>query len=360
MEEKDFKRFMIPVTILVLAILGFMIIKPLFISIGLGLLFAYIFYPLHKKLGRKLNSETASAWIIVAVVLVIILLPILILMPMFVKQLFEIYLSLKNADFPGIFLSLFPSLGGSTAMSAELAASISHFSSTLSNLMLSLFQNTIMSIPEILFGIIIMLFVFYFALKEGHNVKDYFSAIFPFPKELREKFYKKFDQVTSSVIYGHVLVGFIQGIIGGLGYYMLGIPHALLLTVLTVIVGILPILGPPIVWIPVTIFLYLRGDTQAATLLLIFSIATFPADSILRPRIVSKKAEMNPAIALIGMIGGTYAFGVIGFFVGPLLLAYLILIIEVYKNKKVGKTIVFKEVRNESSEKKHTTPEVVI
>jgi predicted PurR-regulated permease PerM len=195
------------------------------------------------------------------------------------------------------------------------------------------------------FGIIIFLFTFYFSLKEGHKVKDYFTTFFPFPKEFQEKFYDRFGQVTNSVVYGQIIVGLAQGIISGIGYYMFGVPNALILTVITTIVGVIPVIGPWLVWIPLDVFLFLNGDITRGTQLLIYGLFVINwIDTILSPQIVARTAKMNPAIALIGAIGGTYVFGIIGFFIGPLLLAYLILLVELYRNKKPEDSILIKEV----------------
>jgi predicted PurR-regulated permease PerM len=359
MDEKDFKKFMIPVAILGLAVLSFLIIKPLFVPIILGLLFAYIFYPTYVKLRDKIKSENTSAFIIVFLSSLIILVPIILFLPVFVKQLFETYLLLKNADFSAILTQIFPTLLNNKALSAEVLASASHFGANISAFLLNIFQETVMSIPQIVFGAIILMFTFFFALKEGHDVKDYFSTLFPFPKEFQQRFFERFEQVTNSVIYGHLVVGLIQGIIGGIGFYMFGVPNALLLTILIAIVGILPVLGPVIVWAPLTLYLFVTGKTDLAIQLLVFSVLTTPVDTILRPQIVSKRAEMNTAIALIGAIGGTYAFGLVGFLIGPLILAYLILLIELYKNKKPEESIVIRGIKP-SSEKLEDKKEVVL
>jgi len=348
MEEKDFKRFMIPVAILVLAVLGFLIVRPIFMPIILGLLFAYVFYSFYKKLEKKIKSSTFAALIVIVIVTLLIVVPLLLLMPLFVKQVFEAYLSVKNLDLGSIIIKILPSSFDSSAIQAEIIASASHFGENISNLMLSLFQKTILNLPEILFGVVILLFTFYFSLKEGHNVKEYFSTLFPFPKDFEERFYRRFDEVTNSIVYGHIVIGLAQGVIAGIGYYMFGVPNALLLTVITAIVGVLPVIGPWLVWMPVDLFLFVSGDTSAGIQLLIYGFLVINmVELVLRPQVVARKADMNPAIALIGAIGGTYAFGVMGFFIGPLLLAYLILLIELYKNKDTGNSIIIREEKKE-------------
>jgi len=344
MEEKDIKKLTLPFAIICLGILALFIIKPIAVPIVIGLLLAYIFYPIYEKLHKKINSKNLSAMSLAILILLVVLVPILLLMPLFIRQVFEFYLSLKGADFSVIITTLFPSIASNPSIYAEVISSISHFSSNISAFVLNIFQGTILKIPQLLFGVVILLFTFYFSLKESENVKGYFSTFFPFKADVEKKFYEKFGQVTNSIVYGQVVVGITQGIISGIGYYMFGLPNPLLLTVITTVVGVIPVIGPWLVWIPVDIFLFINGDTTKATQLLIYGLLVINwIDTILRPQVVARKAEMNPAIALIGAIGGTYVFGIIGFFVGPLLLAYLVLLIEIYKNKNSEESIVIIE-----------------
>jgi predicted PurR-regulated permease PerM len=341
MDEKDLKRYLIPIFSLGLAVLSFLIIKPIAFPILLGLLLAYGLYPLYIKVKTKIKSENLSAFIMVAGTLLLIFLPPLFMLPLFIKELFNAYLSLRSTDFSALILQVFPSISSSPTMAAEISAAASHFSAAISNGMLSIFQNTIMNLPEILFGIIILLFTFFFGLREGPEFKEYFSTFFPFGDEHKKRFFERFEQVTNSVVFGHIIIGVVQGLVAGVAYYIFGVPNALILTVVTMIVGVLPVIGPWLVWIPLDIYLFSTGNTVAGLQLLIYGLFVINwVEVLLRPYVVAARAEMNSAIALIGAIGGTYAFGIMGFLLGPLFLAYFILVIELYKNKKTESIVI--------------------
>lgn len=341
MDEKNLKHLAVPLAILILAVLAFFVLKPIFVPVILGLLFAYIFYPLYSKLYSKLKSKNWSAILIVLISLFLFLIPTMLIIYASIKQILEVYIIFKNMDLDTLLRGAFPSLFSNPVVASEITSTLSHLSSQLTDIILSFFKNTIMNLASIIMGVLILLFTFFFALIEGDNVRNYLSTIFPFPKEYSEKLSLKFDQVTSSFIYGHLIVGLAQGIIAGLGYFILGIPNAFLLTILTTFVGVLPLVGPALIWIPITIYLFINGNNVVGIQLLIYGLFVLNwVDAILRPRIMSKKAEMNPAIALIGVIGGLYAFGFIGLILGPLILAYLILLIELYKDKKTESILI--------------------
>jgi predicted PurR-regulated permease PerM len=328
MVDQTFKKIMIPAAILVLGILAFLTIKPIFTPIAVGLALAYIFIPLFKKIHSKIKSRNISALIIVISTILIVVIPLLILIPLVAKEVFNVYLVIRNLDLSSIITKLFPSILSSPELASEVLAASSNFKAAISNFVLSLFQNTILNLPAIVFGTVILLFTFFFALRASGDFKDYFSVLFPFPKEYEKVFLEQFDKVTNSVLYGQFMIGVFQGIIAAIGYYALGIPNALLLSILTAIVGVLPFVSPWLVWIPVDAFLFIGGFNEKAIALLIYGLFVINwIDTLLGPRIVSSRTQLNPAIVLIGLIGGVYAFGVVGILIGPLIFAYLILLI---------------------------------
>lgn len=344
MEEKDFKKFTVPFMIILLAIPSFFIIRPIIIAIALGLTLAYLFYPVYTKLMKKLKSKYLSATIILVISVILIVLPIIILIPMTARQVVDVYAAVSQFEVYPALNKIAPFLLENPVVSTELQAASSQIKTALSGWILSFMKDLIVQLPEILLGIIVVLFTFFFSLIESDKFRDYFSVVFPFPKQYQDKFYEKFDQVTNSVLYGELIVGVTQGLIAGIGYVVLGVPKALLLTIATIIASIIPIIGPWLIWVPVDVYLFAQGHTGLAMGLLIYGLFVVNwVDTLLRPQIVSSKTEMNSAIALIGTVGGLYAFGLIGILIGPLVLAYIILLIEIYRDKGKEPSIVLRE-----------------
>ena len=136
------------------------------------------------------------------------------------------------------------------------------------------------------------------------------------------------------MIYGFVVVGFIQGVVGGLSFFIFGVPNPLFWTLAMIIASILPI-GPWLVWIPAAALQFAMGEVAAAVGLAIFGlVVTNNIDLILRPILVGKKAEMHPLIILVGGLGGIITFGAIGLIIGPLILAFTISFIKVYRDEQ--------------------------
>jgi len=159
------------------------------------------------------------------------------------------------------------------------------------------------------------------------------SGISPFRKDKEVILVKRFKDITSSIIYGYIIVGILQGLALGLGLLVFGIPKALTLTILGSFASMLPMVGPWFVWIPVTISLFITGKVGLAIAFAVycgFFVSTI--DNIIRPYIVSRKTGVSPVIVLVGMIGGLFVFNMLGLILGPLILSYLILFLKAYKD----------------------------
>ena len=343
MKEDGFKKTLIILVTISLLVLAFLIIRPIILAILFGVVLAYIFRPLYLFIHKKIKSPTACAFIVVFGLIIIILIPIILLMPILTKQLVETYLSIQKIDLANIIKEVLPSFFDSFSSSADFVVATSNFTTRIANSIFTSIQGLIFNLPSILLQLVVVLFTFFFGLRDHDEIKTYILSVSPFTKDIQDKFYNKFKEVTNSIIYGQLIVGIAQGIIAGVGYFIFGVPNALLATILTMLVGIIPVIGPWLVWIPIDLYLFASGNTGAAIGLLIYGLLIINwIDTIIRPLVVSRMAKMNSALALIGMVGGLYMFGILGLILGPLILAYLLLIAEFFKQKRF-KSILIEE-----------------
>jgi len=173
--------------------------------------------------------------------------------------------------------------------------------------------------------------MFYF-LKDGDKIMNYFKELLPFKEEVKNKFITRFKEITTGVIYGSIVVGIVQGIIAGIGYYLFGIEGTFVLTLISIFLSILPIGSWP-VWIPLVLNLMYNGESGRAIGLAFYGFFIISyVDNILKPYIVGNKIKLSPIIAVLGMLGGAMLFGFIGLFIGPIILSYLILFLDFYRS----------------------------
>ncbi|MBR9705506.1 AI-2E family transporter [Candidatus Pacearchaeota archaeon] len=342
LDKKVFNQITTIVLIVGLFILAWMIVKPIIISVFFGILLGYIFYPVYKWLRIRLKNETFTALLICLSLFFLAILVVSLLLASLLSQALNLYLSYQQVDFLNVARGLLPDFLAESEASTNLINSINTFVTTKLSSMLSEIPNLILNLPVMIMNLFVVMFIFFFSLKDGKKGIEYLRSISPLRKETEEKFFKQFGDITYSVLLGQIVVGILQGFVAGLGYFVFQVPNATILTLLTMFVGVIPIIGPWLVWIPVDIYLFSVGKNFAGLGLLIYGLIIISwLDAFIRPYIVSRKTKINPAIVIIGMIGGLFTFGILGLIIGPLVLAYILLVFELYRKKTNDINIIF-------------------
>jgi len=330
------KRGLAIVLLVFLAIAAFIVIRPIFISLLWGLLLAYIFYPVYQKVLSYVKEKNMSALIVCLLIFLVIFIPLWFLIPVIFKQTFEAYSFLQQANIFDTLQKIFPSFSGSGQFSKEIIVAVNSFITNSASTILNSLVDVLSNIILVILQFVITLFVFFFGLRDGKELANFASKISPLPSKMQAAFLKKFKAITKSVIYGQIVVGIFQGIFTAIGLFIFKSPSPLLLSLLAVFVGIIPVIGPWLVWFPAAVYLILSGNIFGGIGLMIYGFLIVSwVDTLIRPLIVSKKARVSSPIVLIGMVGGLFVFGVLGLIIGPLILSYLILVLEMYKDKKL-------------------------
>jgi len=334
MEDIYFKRIMTMIIVIFLVVLSFFLLKPILLSIVVALILAFVFSPLYDYFFRKLKSENLSAFLVCILLALLIVLPMWFLTPIVIDQSFKVFLASQQMDFVTPLKTIFPDLFASEAFSTEVGSIIQSFVTKVTNSLVNILSQLILNFPTLFLQFIVVFFTFFFALRDKEIFIDYIKSLLPFSKEIEDKLFKSSKDITASVIYGQVIVGILQGLAVGIGFLIFKVPNALFLTLLACLAGIFPIIGTTIIWAPVVIYLLIAGNTFPAFGVAIFGLISSSLDNLIRPIIVAKRARMHSSLILIGMIGGLFLFGILGFILGPLILAYLLIILEIYRNKK--------------------------
>lgn len=335
MNEEYLKKIMTGVIIAALLVLAFLIVKPILISIILGFLLSFIFLPVYNYLYKKTKLKNLSASVIVSIFALLIILPIWFFTPMLVEQSFKFYMAAQQIDFRTPLKTIFPSYFASEQFSDQIGSIIYSFVTQSTNTLVNNLTDIIFNFPALSLQFLVIFFVFYFSLRDHEQITNYIKSLLPFSKDVEKKLFDSSRAITMSVLYGQIIIGIIQGLVVGLGFFIFRVPNSILLTLLAAIAGVFPIVGPALVWIPVSIYLLLANKTFAAVGVLIFGVLASFADNLLRPLFVSKRTNLSSALVLVGMIGGLFFLGIIGLILGPLILAYLMIILELYRNKQI-------------------------
>ncbi len=341
MEDDYIKKIISVIILLTLIVLAFLLLKPILISIILGIILAFVFYPIYKWMNKYLISGNVTSFILCIILLILIILPLWFLTPILIDQSFKIYQTAQQTDFVTPLTNIFPNILASEEFSVEVGSIIHSFVTRTANSFVNGLSDLILDFPIIFLQLMVVFFTFFFVLRDRIEMVEYVRSLIPFSKDVQNKLFESSRAITTSVLYGQVIIGILQGIVLGIGLFLFAVPNALFITLLAILAGVLPIIGTMIVWLPVMIILFIAGNSFAAIGVLIFGTLSSSMDNVLRPIIVSRMTKMNSSIVLIGMIGGLFMFGILGLILGPLILAYLLILLEFYRNKKIP-AILFK------------------
>ncbi len=329
------------ILILGVFILAFFVLKPIIMAIFLGIFISYIAHPLYTPIKKYIRGENFSTAIFCFLLVTLIAIPLFFFLPLFAKEIFNAYLYVQKVDLTAAIVGLF-----GTFFSDEITRAIA----VQANLIIVKFFNFTMisfgsafaDLPALMLKFAVFLFTFYFITRDSEKIKTYLSELSPLSKNTEDKFAQEFRNITNAVIFGQILVGIIQGLFLGVGIWLLGIPKSGFLTVVAIIVSIIPMIGAWLVWVPIALYLLVIGDTLSGTILFLYGLLFVSTiDNILKPYFISKRTNVGTFVAILGIVGGLYTFGVIGLILGPLVLSYVLIIVDFYRQGKLNE--LFKE-----------------
>lgn len=168
----------------------------------------------------------------------------------------------------------------------------------------------------------IMLYLLFFVLRDGRALGHRVRAAVPLRDDLQRNLFHKFTDVVRATIKGTIVVAIVQGALGGLMFWFLGIQAPVLWAVVMAFLSLLPAVGTALVWVPVALYLLASGAVWQGVLLIVYGVLVIGlVDNVLRPVLVGKDTKMPDYIVLIATLGGMAIFGLNGFVIGPLIAA---------------------------------------
>lgn len=178
---------------------------------------------------------------------------------------------------------------------------------------------------------IISLFTFFFLLRDGKELCFQLRALLPMDQKHKELL---FDNIVSSlyaVIHGCLVTALVQGVLAGIGYWVVGVPFALLLSAATAFAALFPVGGSALVWLPAALYLFLQGTYVQGTILLVWGTGIVgTVDNVLKPLFIGSRLRLPTLFLFFGILGGLSLFGALGLILGPVLLALLAALLDLY------------------------------
>ncbi|WP_133001013.1 AI-2E family transporter [Luteimonas arsenica] len=313
------------------------VLWPFYAAVFWAVILALLFSPLYRRLlARMPRRRNLAALATLLVCLVIAVLPVTLIAVSLVQEASAIFQRARTGDvgfshyfqqvmgvLPGWAIDLLDRLGlGSVAelqdKLASGAASVSQFVATQA---LSVGQGTLHFFVS--FGI--MLYLLFFLFRDGAMLAARIRRAIPLDEGHKRALIGKFTTVIRATVKGNIVVAMVQGALGGLIFWILGVQGVVLWSVVMAFLSLLPALGTFLVWGPVAIYFLATGSVVQGLVLIAYGVFVIGlVDNILRPILVGKDTRMPDYVVLISTLGGMALFGLNGFVIGPLIAALFI------------------------------------
>jgi len=325
----------------------FWVMLPFWGAVFWAVILAILFRPLERWIEEHLvrNRNLSAALTMLAVILVAIL-PVTIVLLAVVDQGASFAARLQSGEIstPENFGAVFDMLPGWAQRGLE-SAGINEFStlrgrfaealSTASQFLASQALNVGQNTLNFVVSAGIMLYVLFFLFRDGPRIAAGIRSALPFERAVTDALGKRFGEVVRATVKGNLIIALIQGTIGGLAFWLLGIPGALLWGAIMVVLSLLPAVGAAIVWVPVAAYLLLAGDVLRGVVLIAIGAGVIGLiDNLLRPPLVGKGSRLPDYVVLVSTVGGLSVFGLNGFVIGPLIAALFVACWTLYRDAR--------------------------
>ncbi|MBN1663399.1 MAG: AI-2E family transporter [Deltaproteobacteria bacterium] len=183
----------------------------------------------------------------------------------------------------------------------------------------------------------LMLLVIFFLLLDGPNLLAYIKDISPLPADQEEMLTAKFRDMVNAILIGNGLAGLIQGLLGGLLFWIFGLPSAFLWGVIMGILAFIPILGIGLIMVPAAVYLLLTGKIASGIFFLVFYLVVMAlSEYVFKPKLVGQRVKMHPLLVFFAIIGGLKLSGLLGIIYGPLIVTAFLTLADIYRANYQG------------------------
>lgn len=345
-----YNRFYITTITFFVAVLGYLtykIWKPFLSPIAWAIVLSIVVYPLYALILKYLKWRPLVSLITLCLIMLIIIGPFSYLSFLLVKELKLVSDYIEGGGLEALQKSLqHPRVRYVTDLitsmfnvsEAELNNAVVNNISKLGREIIARITKGLGDVVTVALNFIFMAFTIFFLLKDGPEFLRRARDYMPFSEDQKDRLTKQVNDIIISTIYGGVVVAIVQGTMGGLAFYLLDIPSPVIWGVAISIASFIPLLGAFSIWGPATVYLFIQGNVLNGMILAIigaFGISLI--DNILKPIIIGGRTKMPVLAIFFSVLGGIKLFGLIGLIMGPLVLALLISVVEIFRNIEGGK-----------------------
>ena len=314
-------------------------IQPFLGVVAWATVLVIVFYPVHKRLSQRIKRPSLTALVSCVLVILIILVPVALITLAVVNELAGAVQSLQaavnyvldpNSRLAGPVLNFLSRFVDINQLRSEefLLARLKGVSGQIAGQTLGFLGGLASFFIQMFF----VVFTMYYFFKDGENISRTIRDSLPLEREQADGIISRTREVIDASVYGVLSIAIIQGILGGLAFWVLGLPSAIIWGVVMTFLSMVPMLGAFLVWVPGAIYLALTGHWAKAVMLAVWgTLVIGMVDNFLRPKLVGSRTRLHELLIFFAVLGGLNVFGVLGVVLGPVVVAITLALVDVYK-----------------------------
>lgn len=312
---------------------------------------AILFFPMHRRIRARVGSPGWSAVLSCLLVIVVILVPLTLLTFAVLNELSDFAQMLQQktdgngAGAAGVAAGLLdpnhPYLGPAVRWLGQyvdlsrlgsqefLAERLKGVSGAIAARTLGFVGGAVGFVVEVFF----VIFTMYYLFRDGERLRAAAYEMMPLSGPQAREILDRTGEVIGASVYGVLVIAVIQGVLGGLAFWVLGLPSPLLWGVVMIFLSMIPMLGAFIVWVPAAIYLALTGHWMKAVMLAAWGALVIGSiDNFLRPKLVGERTRLHELLVFFSVLGGLQVYGVLGIVLGPVIVAISLALLDVLRH----------------------------
>jgi predicted PurR-regulated permease PerM len=344
MERITYARFAFVAVFAIVAYYVFRIIQPFLVALIWAAILATVFYPLYDSFSRRWKRPEIAGVLACVLITVAIILPVIVLLVLLAGESVEAYRyfqdKLRTGNLPSLESltqsAAYEWLRGKLIMlglpEPDLRTVALKAIEAVSQFLVRHSSSVFSRFAAFIFNFVITLVGTYYLFLSGPAMMEELRRLSPLRKEHEDKIIAKFIEITRATFEGNLMTALLQGMAGGLVFLGFGLPSPLLWGAVMTFLSLVPLVGTALVWGPVVIYYLLTGhEVRAGLLFVLCAVVVGSIDNLIKPLLIRRRAQIPTLWVFVGVMGGVSAFGFLGFVLGPLMIAVLFTLLEIYK-----------------------------